>query len=91
METEKTDVLMRLRRIEGQVRGLQRMIENQSECSDILIQVGAVTAAMKKVGSLIVRGYLEECLRKEEGTSKGESGQTLRDFHRTLTQYMGWA
>jgi CsoR family transcriptional regulator, copper-sensing transcriptional repressor len=91
METEKTDIVLRLRRIEGQVRGLQRMIEKKSECADILIQVGAVTAAMKKVGSLIVQGYMEECLPKEEGAPRAKSGQTLRDFHRALSQYMGWA
>jgi CsoR family transcriptional regulator, copper-sensing transcriptional repressor len=91
METDRKDVLMRLRRIEGQVRGLQRMVEGQADCSDILVQVGAVTAAMKKVGSVIVRGYMEECLQNAEGAPKGEAGQTLRDFHKALSQYIGWA
>ncbi len=46
-DRQKKEVLLRLKRIEGQVRGLQRMVEEETPCADILTQVSAVTAAMK--------------------------------------------
>lgn len=93
METErqKKEVLLRLKRIEGQVRGLQRMIEEGVPCSDILTQVAAVTAAIKRVGTVIVQSYMEECLEK---THKGRSvkhGETLKDFHKAVSRYIDWA
>jgi len=56
------DVLVRLRRIEGQVRGLQRMIEEQRSCEDIITQVIAVRAALDKVGILALRQHIDECV-----------------------------
>ena len=93
METgrPKKEVLLRLRRIEGQLRGLQRMVEEGAACPDILTQVAAATAAIKKVGTAIVRTYLEECLeksRREPGMKRGES---LKDFQAAISRYIDWA
>ena len=74
MEYKKA-VLMRLRRIEGQIRGLQRMVEEGAPCSEILTQVAAVTSATKKVSMAIVQGYMEECLAKTEQGSGGKAGK----------------
>ena len=54
-------VLSRLRKIEGQVRGLQGMIMDGKECEDILIQVRAVQSALKSVGALVLKTYLLKC------------------------------
>ncbi len=54
-------MLSRLRKIEGQARGIQRMIENDGDCTDILLQISALSAAARKVGTIIVRGCLEHC------------------------------
>ncbi len=91
MEREKKDVLLRLRRIEGQLRGLQRMVEGEVPCADILTQVAAVTAAMRKVGMVIVKTYMEECLgkRKKEPVAKRE--EALKDFQRAVSRYIDWA
>jgi len=56
------DVLVRLRRIEGQVRGLQRMIEERRSCEDIITQIIAVRAALDKVGILALRNHMDECV-----------------------------
>lgn len=56
------NVMMRLRRIEGQVRGIQRMVEDQSPCSDILNQVAAVKAAITQVGIVIFKNHAHECI-----------------------------
>lgn len=63
-EMVKKDVLMRLRRIEGQVRGLQRMIEADTECGQILNQVAAVRAALNKVGMIMFQNHSRDCIIK---------------------------
>jgi DNA-binding FrmR family transcriptional regulator len=59
---EVEDVLVRLRRIEGQVRGLQRMIEEQRSCEDVITQVIAVRAALDKVGVLALQNHIDDCV-----------------------------
>jgi DNA-binding FrmR family transcriptional regulator len=56
------DVLRRLRRIEGQVRGLQRQVENQTYCIDVLTQVSATTRALESVALLLVEDHLSHCV-----------------------------
>jgi len=62
-EQALADILMRLRRIEGQVRGLQRMVEEGQDCEAILTQLMAARAALDKAGLFIVERHLGECLR----------------------------
>ncbi len=56
------DILMRLRRIEGQVRGVQRMVENEAECTEILNQIAAIRAAVNKVGIMVFECHAHDCL-----------------------------
>jgi DNA-binding FrmR family transcriptional regulator len=65
------DVLVRLRRIEGQVRGLQRMIEEQRSCEDIITQIIAVRAALDRVGILALRHHIDECVSDSPNEAKG--------------------
>ena len=58
----KATLRRRLRRIEGQIRGLQRMVENEAYCVDILHQVGAARAALYEVGKLLLGGHVERCV-----------------------------
>jgi len=91
MQREKKDVLLRLKRIEGQLRGLQRMVEGGVPCSDILTQVAAVTAAIKKAGMVIVKTYMEECLSKAQKDSVMKRGETFEDFQKAVSRYIDWA
>jgi CsoR family transcriptional regulator, copper-sensing transcriptional repressor len=52
----------RLRRIEGQVRGLQRMVEDERYCPDILAQIASVQAALRGVGRVLMRNHLQHCV-----------------------------
>jgi CsoR family transcriptional regulator, copper-sensing transcriptional repressor len=65
----KDDVLARLRRVEGQVRGLQRMVEQDDYCIDILTQITAATNALKKVAVGLLDDHIRHCVREqtEEG------------------------
>lgn len=87
----KKDVLMRLKRIEGQIRGVQRMVEKGVSCPDILTQVAAVTAAMKKVGMVIVQTYMEECLEKTQKEGGATRVDTFKDFRTAMSRYIDWA
>jgi DNA-binding FrmR family transcriptional regulator len=58
----KATLRRRLRRIEGQIRGLQRMVETEAYCVDILHQVAAARAALHEVGRALVGGHVERCV-----------------------------
>ena len=60
---EKEAVQQRLRRIEGQVRGLQRMIDEDAYCIDVLTQVSAATRALEGVALLLLQEHLGHCVR----------------------------
>ncbi|MGH2695077.1 MAG: metal-sensitive transcriptional regulator [Actinomycetota bacterium] len=63
---DKEDVLARLRRVEGQVRGLQRMVEGDSYCIDILTQITAATNALKKVAVGLLEDHIRHCVIEAE-------------------------
>lgn len=59
----KDEYLTRLRRVEGQVRGLQRMIEEDQYCIDVLTQLSSVTKALQKVGLGLLDEHVRHCVR----------------------------
>ena len=66
---DKEDILARLRRIEGQVRGIQKMVDNDKYCIDILTQVNAATGALKQVAVGLLDDHIRHCVanQTEEG------------------------
>ncbi len=60
---DKARLQARLRRIEGQVRGLQKMIDEEKYCVDVLTQVSSVMAALQKVGMIIMEDHIRGCVR----------------------------
>jgi DNA-binding FrmR family transcriptional regulator len=58
----KSANLVRLRRIEGQVRGLQKMIEGDRYCADVLAQISSVHEALRSVGRELLRNHLKHCV-----------------------------
>ena len=90
-EHRKKGVLLRLKRIEGQVRGLQRMVEQGVPCVDVLTQVASVTAAIKKTGRVIIQTSMDECLNTNlKGTAPAASEQ-MRDLREAIARYIDWA
>lgn len=74
------DLLVRLRRLEGQVRGLQRLIEEGRPCGDVLTQYLAARAALEEVGARLVDGEIDRCL----GSGAGGEVERLRGTLRML-------
>ena len=72
----KTSVLKRLQRIEGQVRGLTRMVEDDRYCIDIVTQVAAVRAALRRAEEEILRDHVAHCV--EHAISSGDKADQRR-------------
>jgi DNA-binding FrmR family transcriptional regulator len=61
-EEVRRDVLLRLRKVGGQVQGIAKMVEDDRYCVDVLQQLSAVTSAVESVSKVVVRNYLERCV-----------------------------
>ena len=59
---EKRDLMNRLKRIEGQVRGVEGMLENDAYCTDILIQVSAITSALNSFNKVLLANHMRSCV-----------------------------
>ncbi len=77
-------ILRRLKRVEGQVRGITRMVEEGKGCEEVLIQVAAARAALDKVGIHIIGHRMRECLRDQ-----GKSGEESID--RSIDMFVRYA
>jgi DNA-binding FrmR family transcriptional regulator len=77
--TRKDDFLRRLRRIEGQARGLQRMVDEDKYCIDILTQVAAMTSALESVALGLLDDHLHHCVVEAAVASGPEAEQKLAE------------
>ena len=82
----KQDILKRLNRIEGQVKGIHKMIDEDKNCGDILTQISAVRAAINKVGSIILEKHSLKCL--ENLVSSEDKEKALSELTRTMQTFM---
>ena len=78
-------VKKRLKRIEGQVRGLISMIENNKTCEEILIQIGSVKSALHKTGQVILEGHLHHCVL--DGIHEGKENETIKKLSSAIEQF----
>jgi DNA-binding FrmR family transcriptional regulator len=75
----KDDYLARLRRIEGQVRGLQRMVDEDKYCIDVLTQVSAVTAALRSVALGLLEDHLGHCVADAAARGGPEAQEKIKE------------
>ena len=75
----KASNLTRLRRIEGQIRGLQKMIEEDRYCADIMVQVSSVQEALRAVGRALMRNHLRHCAARAIGNGSPEEAEAMYD------------
>lgn len=86
MVRDKQALLDRLKKIEGQVRGLQRMIDEDRYCVDVLVQVAAVKAAMNKVGMALIEGHARGCM--QAAVRRGEGDQSVSELMEVLEKFV---
>ena len=84
-EKEYKDLLNRLSRIEGQVRGIKRMVEEDTYCTDILIQVSAVNAALNSFNKVLLANHIRTCVAEDIRAGKEE---TIDELVATLQKLM---
>lgn len=82
----ENDVSSRLSKIEGHVRAIKRMTEEGRPCEEILLQIGAVKAAMDKVGRIILEGHIEGCVMN--GIKEGKGEEVVRQLKNALAKYI---
>lgn len=83
----KKDLQDRLRRIEGQVRGIQRMVDEDQYCIDILTQVNSVTAALKAVGMGLLDGHVRHCVK--ESIERGSGDEKIEELLAAVGRFNG--
>lgn len=84
-EKEYRDLLNRLNRIEGQVRGIKGMVEKDAYCTDILIQVAAVNAALNSFNKVLLANHIRTCVARDIRQGKEE---TIDELVETLQRLM---
>lgn len=78
-------VTKRLKRIEGQIRGIIKMVETDKPCEDILIQIGSAKAALHKTGQVVLEGHLHHCVL--DGIRDGNEEETIEKLSSAIEQY----
>lgn len=84
-DKEYKDLLNRLSRIEGQVRGIKNMVEQEAYCTDILVQVSAVNAALNSFNKVLLANHIKTCVTKDILDGKEE---TVDELVATLQKLM---
>ena len=84
-EKEYKDLVNRLNRIEGQIRGIKRMVESDTYCTDILIQVPAVNAALNSFNKVLLANHIRTCVADDIRAGKEE---TIDELVVTLQKLM---
>ncbi|MDP2920156.1 MAG: metal-sensitive transcriptional regulator [Dehalococcoidia bacterium] len=69
-EKDKREILVRLRRMEGQLKGIQKMVEEDKYCVDILNQLSSIIAATQKVSNIIMKDHIKGCVRNALATNQ---------------------
>ena len=85
-EEEVDKLVSRLKRIEGQVRGIQKMVEDERYCIDILVQISAVNSALKKVGIQVLKRHTTHCVA--DAIKKDESEQSIDELMKTIELFI---
>lgn len=85
MESDRQNVINRLSRIEGQVKGIRKMIEDEQSCADVLVQIAAVKAAASSVGSLVFQTHFRHCL---ETAIKERDAEFIEEAMKMLGKYI---
>jgi DNA-binding FrmR family transcriptional regulator len=83
---ERDDLLRRVRKIEGQARGVGQMIENDRYCLDIVQQINAITAAAREISLMVLEAHLRACVREAVKDNGGEAAiqEMVTVLRRTL-------
>lgn len=83
---DKEAIIKRLKRIEGQVKGIQNMVEEERYCVDILTQISAIRSAINKVGSIILENHINGCV--SQSIKDGDSEEMINELMKTIDKFL---
>ena len=87
--TQQADVLKRLKRIEGQVAGIRRMVESGEYCIDILQQVAAAQGALTQTSNLVIGNHLRTCMKNAlESGDSGRADKVISELEDVFARYL---
>lgn len=75
----------RLKRVDGQIKAIDRMIEQDVPCENIIIQINAAKTALHKIGQVVLEGHLNHCVK--DGIEHGDAEKTIADFAKALEYF----
>ncbi len=75
----------RLKKIQGQLAAIDRMIDEDVPCEDIIVQINAVKSAVHKVGQIIMEGHIHHCVK--DGIEHGDAEKTIAEFTKVIQQF----
>lgn len=75
----------RLKRVDGQIKAIDRMIEQDVPCEDIIIQINAAKTDLHKIGQVVLEGHLNHCVK--DGIEHGDAEKTIADFAKALEYF----
>jgi len=75
----------RLKKIIGQINAIDRMVDEDIPCEDILMQINAAKSALHKAGQVILEGHLQHCVR--EGIENGDAEETIENFAKSIEYF----
>jgi DNA-binding FrmR family transcriptional regulator len=75
----------RLSKVKGQITAIEKMIDEDIPCEDILVQINAAKSALHKVGQVVLEGHLNHCVR--EGIEHGDADKTIADFAKAVEHF----
>ena len=82
---DKDNLHNRLKRVDGQIKAIDRMIEQDVPCEDIIIQINAAKTALHKIGQVVLEGHLNHCVK--DGIEHGDAEKTIADFAKALEYF----
>ncbi|MGL5347603.1 MAG: metal-sensitive transcriptional regulator [Peptostreptococcaceae bacterium] len=83
---DKEALIKRLKRIEGQVKGIQNMVEDDRYCVDILTQISAIRSAINKVGTIILENHMKGCVT--QSIKEGNSEEMVQELMSTINKFV---
>lgn len=86
MQEERQNIVNRLNRIEGQVKGIRKMVEEGQSCAEVMMQIAAVKAAVNRVGTVMFETHFRDCL--EKAIREGDDLEFIDDVMKMLGKYI---
>ncbi|MBG0786160.1 MAG: metal-sensing transcriptional repressor [Anaerolineaceae bacterium] len=84
-QAEKKAVINRLSKASGHIEAIKRMVENDTDCSEILIQLAAVRAAINNTGNLVLKNHISHCI--VEAVKEGDE-QSIKDLNNAIDRFL---